>query len=214
MEARLAALEEKVVALEKKAPAGPASSAEEEAANAVMKDVTEATKNMDYATAKAKLQELMTKHGNTKAGKAADRMYKEVGLVGTDAKAIEVEKWYQGKAALGESKATLLVFWEVWCPHCKREMPELAKREGDLKAKGIAVVGLTKITKSASEEKVLEFMKESDINFPMAKEKDGSMSEAYNVSGIPAAALVKDGKVIWRGHPGRLDDATLDKLVN
>lgn len=213
MEARLAALEEKVATLEKRAPAGPASSAEEEAANAVMKDVTEATKNNDYATAKAKLQELMAKHSNTKAGKAAEKMYREVGLVGADAKPIDVEKWYQGKVALGDKPVTLLVFWEVWCPHCKREMPELAKREKDLEKMGIQIVGLTKITKSATEEKVLEFMKENDINFPMAKEKEGSMSEAYNVSGIPAAALVKDGKVIWRGHPGRLDDATLAKLV-
>ena len=35
----------------------------------------------------------------------------------------------------------------------------------------------------------------------------------FNVTGIPAAALVKEGKVIWRGHPGRLDDATIDKLI-
>jgi hypothetical protein len=47
----------------------------------------------------------------------------------------------------------------------------------------------------------------------MAKEKDASMSTGFNVTGIPAAALVKEGKVIWRGHPGRLDDATIDKLI-
>jgi hypothetical protein len=51
------------------------------------------------------------------------------------------------------------------------------------------------------------------VKFPVAKEKEGSLSNAFNVTGIPAAALVKGGKVIWRGHPGRLDDATLDALI-
>jgi hypothetical protein len=56
--------------------------------------------------------------------------------------------------------------------------------------------------------------KENDIKFPNGKEKDASMSAGFNVSGIPAAAMVKNGKVIRRGHPGRLDDATIDKLIS
>jgi hypothetical protein len=32
------------------------------------------------------------------------------------------------------------------------------------------------------------------------------MSDYFAVSGIPAAAVIKDGKVVWRGHPGRLTD--------
>ena len=32
------------------------------------------------------------------------------------------------------------------------------------------------------------------------------MSQHFNVSGIPAAAVVKDGKIVWRGHPARLTD--------
>ena len=70
------------------------------------------------------------------------------------------------------------------------------------------------MTKSATDEKVEEFIKESKAKFPILKEKDGSLSKAYAVSGIPAAALVKDGKVIWRGHPARLDDATIDALMS
>lgn len=213
LEAKITALEEKVASLEKKAPAGPASPAEEEAANAVMKAATEAMKANDYATAKAKLQELTTKFGSTKAGKAADRMYKEVGIIGNDAKPIEAEKWFQGSGNYADSDATLMVFWEVWCPHCKKEMPELQAKQADLKKKGVQVVAFTKVTKSSTDEKVTEFIKEHGLSYPIAKEKEGSMSEAFNVSGIPAAALVKGGKIIWRGHPGRLDDATLDALL-
>ena len=40
------------------------------------------------------------------------------------------------------------------------------------------------------------------------------LSGAYAVSGIPAAALVKDGKVIWRGHPSRLTDELVQQLLS
>jgi thiol-disulfide isomerase/thioredoxin len=214
---RLKALEEKVAQLEK-APksagaAAAASSEEEEAAGKLMQEVQEAVKNMDYATAKTKLAELGGKYGSTRAGKASSRMAAEINLIGTDAAPIEAEKWFQGKADFADSKATLLVFWEVWCPHCKKEIPKLAEDEGKYKAKGVQIIAATKVTKSATDEKVMELLKESKAKYPVLKEKDGSMSKAYAVSGIPAAALVKDGKVIWRGHPARLDDATLDKLL-
>jgi peroxiredoxin len=185
----------------------------EEAANAVMKEATEAIKLSDFATAKTKLSALKAEYPSTKAGKAADQMYREVSLVGEPAAPLEVEKWMQGSATYADAPVTLLVFWEAWCPHCKREMPELAKREDDLKKKGVQIVGITKITKSATEESAAAFLTENDIKFPNAKEKDASMSTGFNVSGIPAAALVKGGMVIWRGHPGRLDDATIDKFI-
>lgn len=214
--ARVTTLEEKIATLEKGGGRGGAVAADpakEEAANAVMKEVTESMKGSDFATAKQKLETLTKEYPDTKAGKAADRMYKEVGLIGTDAHSIDAEKWFQGKGDYANAPVTLMVFWEVWCPHCKKELPELAKREAELKKKGVQVIGVTRITKSATEDSVTAFLKENDVKFPMAKDKDGATSEGFNVSGIPAAALVKGGKVIWRGHPGRLDDAMLDKLI-
>lgn len=214
---RIKALEEKVASLEK-APksataAAAASTEEEEAAGKVMQEVQDAVKNMDYATAKTKLADLTGKYAATRAGKAAGRMASEINLIGTAAAPIEAEKWFQGQGDFSKSKATLLVFWEVWCPHCKKEIPQLAEEEQKLKDKGVQIVAMTKVTKSATDEKVVEFLKESKAKYPVGKEKDGSMSKAYAVSGIPAAALVKDGKVIWRGHPARLDDETIDKLL-
>lgn len=217
MDARLKAIEEKVATLEKappgKAGAVAANPEEEEAAAKLMTEVQDSIKANDYATAKTKLADLTGKYSGTRAGKAAARMAAEINLIGTDAAPLEMEKWFQGKAELSDSKATLLVFWEVWCPHCKKELPKLAEEEGKYKEMGVQVVGITKVTKSATDESVEAFIKESKAKFPIGKEKDGSLSKAYSVSGIPAAALVKDGKVIWRGHPARLDDTTLAALL-
>ena len=217
--ARIKALEDKLASLEKAGPAvkqaAPAADpAVEEAAGKLMQAIQDALKANDSAGAKAKLAELQgDAYKGTRAQKAAERMAAEVNIIGSDAPPITAEKWYQGKGEYSDSKATLLVFWEVWCPHCKKEIPKLAEEEGKYKDKGVQIVAMTKVTKSATDDKVQEFLKENKVKFPVGKEQDGSMSQAFAVTGIPAAALVKNGKVIWRGHPARLDDATLDALL-
>jgi thiol-disulfide isomerase/thioredoxin len=223
------ALNEKIAVLEKKlaegggapgakpgAGAQPAGDpAKEEAATKLLSEAQEARKNMDFATAKAKVAELSSNFADTRAGKAAARMAQEINVVGTDAAPIETEKWFTKKqGAFNKDKATLLVFWEVWCPHCKREVPKLPELQKKWGAKGLDIIALTKVTKSATDEGVEAFIKENKLEgIPMGKEKEGKMSAAYAVSGIPAAAMVKDGKVVWRGHPAQLDDAALTKLL-
>lgn len=223
MAERIAALEKKVEEIEKRpAAAAPGkttaavdpNSPEEKAATDLMQEIQKAQQAGDFALAKEKLGELQSKYPTTRAAKASSRMSSELNLVGADAKALEAESWFQGKASLSDSKATLLVFWEQWCPHCKREMPKMEPLAEKWKGKGLQVVGLTKVTKSSTDESVESFLKENSITFPVLKEKDGSMSDAYAVTGIPAAAIVRDGKVVWRGHPARLTDEILEKLVN
>lgn len=218
------ALNERVVKLEESVKAGPkapagataaASTEDEAAASKMMEEIQSALKANDYVKAKAQLAEIQSKYATTRAGKAAVRMATEVNIVGTDAKPIEVQKWYtkdQGK--LTDNRVTMVVFWEVWCPHCKKEVPLLPAKLEKYKSKGLGIIALTKVTKSATDEAVEAFIKDNKLDFPVGKEMEGgSMSAAYAVSGIPAAALVKDGKVIWRGHPARLTDELLDQML-
>ena len=122
-----------------------------------------------------------------------------------------ITSWYTSEGDLSlESGVTLLVFFEEWCPHCKREVPKMQKIHDDFKGQGLQMVGLTKITRSSTPEKVDSFIKDQKLSYPMAKEvvKDGkgNLSTHFSVRGVPAAAVVKGGKVVWRGHPGRLND--------
>jgi thiol-disulfide isomerase/thioredoxin len=217
LNARVGKLEESAKAAPKgAAPASPAASTEDEAAaSKMMEEIQTALKDNDYTKAKALLADIQSKYGATRAGKAAVRMATEVNIVGTDAKPIEVQKWFtKEQGSLADNKVTMVVFWEAWCPHCKKEVPLLPARLEKYKSKGLGIIALTKVTKSATDEIVDTFVKENKLNFPVGKEPEGGpMSAAYAVSGIPAAALVKDGKVIWRGHPARLTDEVLEKFL-
>ncbi len=215
-------LEERVAEVEKKQasqpaprPGGPANAAaqgsgdpaKEEAARNLYTQINEMVAKGDIDGAKQKMVDLTTNYGDTTTAKRAQSLNAELSVVGKPAPAdLKVEKWYQGQSNVDIGKgATLVVFWEVWCPHCKREVPKLEATYEKYKGKGFQVVGLTKITKSSTEEKVQEFITEQKVSYPMAKET-GEMSDYFAVSGIPAAAVIKDGKVVWRGHPGRLTD--------
>jgi thiol-disulfide isomerase/thioredoxin len=161
--------------------------------------------------AKAAMTEFNKKYAATDTAKRARRLGDELAVVGKTAPAEwGIEKWYQGESEvdLASGKATLLIFWEVWCPHCQREVPKAQALYDSLKGDGLQVVALTRITKSATEEKVTTFIDENKVGYPCAKE-NGTISQYFNVSGIPAAAVVKDGKVVWRGHPARLNEGML-----
>lgn len=221
-------LEEKVASLEKQveelkaakpasgrpaAPAAPANPAAEEAATKLFDEVRALTEKGQMEEAKAKMAELNSKYGSTQVAAKAKKTAAELEVVGKAVTGLTVEKWYQGesKLDLAGNTPTLVVFWEAWCPHCRREVPKLEETYTKYKGK-MNVVGLTKVTRSSSDEKVTEFIKENKVSYPMAKEK-GDMSETFAVSGIPAAAVVKGGKIIWRGHPARLTDEMINSWL-
>ena len=90
-------------------------------------------------------------------------------------------------------------------------MPKLQTTFEKYKGK-MGVLGLTKITRSATPENVMELLNSNNVTYPVAKE-DGTESRYYAVSGIPAAIFVNGGKVLWRGHPGTLSDEMIEKFI-
>ncbi len=131
----------------------------------------------------------------------------DVKVLGRAAGDLEVERWFQGTATMDDGTATLLVFFEVWCPHCQRAVPKVQGVADEWAGAGLNVIGLTKRTRGVTEQEVEDFLAERDIPFPVAQEDRMAMSQRFGVKGLPAAAVVKDGKIVWRGHPARIDDA-------
>lgn len=192
---------------------GPPSADAEAAASALMAEVTAAMADGDVEGARRRLEELLVRHPDTRAAKSGAKFRAELALIGAPAPALTVERWFQGSASFGSRGATLVVFWEAWCPHCNNEAPDIA-RIATTWAGRLDVVGLTKVTKSSTDERVATFIQEHGWTFPVGKERDGSMSTAFSVTGIPAAAIVRDGIIVWRGHPARLTDEILSRLLD
>ena len=218
LEKRVAALEQKINTLERALNqriatlerSAPNPQMENEARTAYT-EVNQLYQQGKYDEAKSKMTAFLRKYGATNAAKSARRLSSELAIFGKPAPLTwDIEKWYQGESDidLSADKTTLLVFWEEWCPHCRREVPKMEAIYSNLKGQGLQMIGLTKITKSSTEDKVLAFISEKNVSYPMAKES-GALSVHFGVQGIPAAAVVKNGKVVWRGHPGNLSETKL-----
>ena len=168
-----------------------------------------------FEDAKVKVADFMKSYSATKYARGVARFQQELAVIGKESpKEWGIEKWFQGQEEidLNGLPTTVLVFWELWCPHCVREVPKLQELYKKHRENGLQLVGLTKLSKSATEEKLVEFINEKQVQYPIAKE-DGSVSQYFNVSGIPAAAVVRSGQVVWRGHPSRLTENLLQSWL-
>jgi thiol-disulfide isomerase/thioredoxin len=63
-------------------------------------------------------------------------------------------------------RIVVLNFWATWCVPCKQEMPDLAAIQNEYAAFGVQVVGAS-ADQLADRAKVLEFIKQTKINFPV-----------------------------------------------
>jgi thiol-disulfide isomerase/thioredoxin len=216
LEARVQTLEAaKGAAPAARAPASaPANTEDEKAAADLLRQASQAAEAMRYDEAKAKLAELHQKYPDSRPAKAAARLDEELAIVGKPAKPLMVEKVLQGTLPdFASSKPTLVVFWEVWCPHCKEEVPKLQQTYAEYAPKGLQMVGVTKMTKGVTEDQVTAFVHDQHLTYAIAKEGGAGTSEYYGVKGIPAAVVIKDGTVVWRGHPARITPAMLDQFL-
>ncbi len=217
LETRLAQAEADILALQSRsqgvvgAAAAP-DAAREEAAAAILKRATDAAERFRFDEAKLALDELTRDYAGSGADVRAKRLRTEIGVIGRPAGVLEVDHWLQGTGSFDGPGATLVVFAEEWCPHCKREVPNLEGMSRTYAGR-MQILGLTKLTKSSTEEKMRAFLLENHVTYPFAVEKGGTMSARFEVTGIPAAVLIRDGAVLWRGHPARLTDEALEQLL-
>ena len=119
-----------------------------------------------------------------------------------------VTEWIQGDADLSTGRH-LVVFFETWCPHCRREVPMVDDR---LAGRDASALLLTRLSRGGTLEQTREFLDENDVDAPVAYE-NGDIATRFGVRGIPAAAIVEDGVIVWRGHPARLEGDLLDQYL-
>ncbi|MCA1603666.1 MAG: TlpA family protein disulfide reductase, partial [Acidobacteria bacterium] len=65
-----------------------------------------------------------------------------------------------------KGRIVILNFWATYCIPCRKEMPDLAAIQNDYAALGVQVIGAS-ADDAADSTKVLQFVKETKINFPV-----------------------------------------------
>jgi thiol-disulfide isomerase/thioredoxin len=118
-----------------------------------------------------------------------------------------VKQWYTQRRAEGELE--VVVFFEVWCPHCRNEMPHLTALDA---MPGVEVVALTRQSRGVTDEQVRSFVDQHHLPFGVAQ-VDEQLAQQLGIRGIPRAVVVKDGTIVWDGHPGKLAEEDLQRWL-
>jgi thiol-disulfide isomerase/thioredoxin len=124
------------------------------------------------------------------------------------------DKEYGKTFSLAEfkDKVVVLEFWATWCPPCRQSIPHLSKLQAKYKDK-VVVIGV-----SGEDKPVVEkfFKAQKDMKYRVAVDDEdktaGIYMTGFGVNGIPHAFIIKEGKIIWHGHPMEIDQA-LGKAV-
>jgi tetratricopeptide (TPR) repeat protein len=126
---------------------------------------------------------------------------------------LHVRKWLQGAGVDPASgKPTIIVSWEVWCPFSLAVMERLQRIHEKYGPRGLQMACVTQLSRTSTEEKVNQYLRRERITVPVAVTANDVWS-FYGFYGVPDAAVVADGNVVWRGHPSGLTPAMLDGLV-
>lgn len=89
----------------------------------------------------------------------------------------------------------LVNFWATWCVPCRREVPDfvaLQEEWGD----SAQIVGVNLQEQAAT---VSDFAREFRVNYPLALDLNGEVTEAYELTGLPETFFV-DAAGILRDH--------------
>lgn len=113
-----------------------------------------------------------------------------------------------------KDKVIVMEFWATWCPPCKKSIPHLSKLQEKYKDK-VVVIGI-----SGEEKAVVEkfYKAQKEMKYRVAIDNEdktgGIYMTGFGVNGIPHAFIIREGKIIWHGHPMEMDDQLAKAVGN
>lgn len=132
------------------------------------------------------------------------------------------EAGYAKLIAAQKGKVVLVDFWATWCVPCRKELPELAKMEARLGAKGLVLVTMS-ADELDNEAGAAEFLRNAGVKgkgYLKAPKDDDAFIRAIDAKWhgeLPAMALYdKTGKKVkfWMGETAVAEiEAAVRKLL-
>jgi thiol-disulfide isomerase/thioredoxin len=100
-------------------------------------------------------------------------------------------------------RVVMVNFWATWCPPCRREMPSMEALYRKFQERGFTVIA---VNEWEDPELVFPYMGQLSVfpTFPVLFDREGEVSQAYQVKGLPTTFLLdRQGRIVFRAVGGR-----------
>ncbi len=113
-----------------------------------------------------------------------------------------------------KGRIVVLNFWATYCEPCRKEMPDLAAIQNEYAALGVQVIGAS-TDEAADRPKVLQFIKETKVNFPIWTGATAADMSRFGLGeALPGTVVIdKSGKIV-KVISGIVNQADLKKQID
>lgn len=133
--------------------------------------------------------------------------------VGEKAPAITVSEWI-GKAPKAKDnltdKVVVIDFWATWCRPCIASIPHMNSLAEKFQSDDVVFVSLSREDAA----KVKKFTAKKEFKSYVAIDNQSKTNVAYRIMSIPQIYVIKNNKIVWKGHPMHLNEKVLESLIN
>jgi len=92
-------------------------------------------------------------------------------------------------------QAVLINLWATWCPPCRAEMKSIDKIYKEYKDQGLVVLAVN-MTYQDDASKVMPFVTEEGLTFPILLDESGDVGNAYQIRSLPSSFFIgRDGAI-------------------
>lgn len=112
-----------------------------------------------------------------------------------------------------KGRIVILNFWATYCIPCRKEMPDLAAIQNEFAPFGVQVIGVN-TDEAEDRKKVLQFVKETKINFPVWVDGSIELMMRFGLGGaLPGTVVIGRDGLVTKVISGVVDPVALKKDI-
>jgi len=111
-------------------------------------------------------------------------------------------------------KGVIVNLWATWCGSCRKEMPQIVATYDRYQGEGLEIIA---VNVQESRSIIRPFVEDFGIDFPVALDRRGEVSDEYRITGLPMTYFIdREGVVreVFQGPSlGRLQDTQVQGAI-